>query len=159
MSEVSEKNKIVRAERAVEDTMLKKFFSEYDYIGYSMDTFRMADSPHDYKDKKERRKLCREVASVSLWELDFFELAGELKKIANKLKRKGYDKVDADFSIDYDEHSLNIIVVRRETDAELAARIARSNQARKNAKKKVDKDMEVLKKLAKKKGYHLQKKG
>ena len=158
MSLLKEKNKIVREERTEEDLRLREFFAAYDdcdYINYRYDTFRYNDSPRDYNDPKERRTLVREVGCSDLCTYDFFDLADKLKKVAAKLKRKGYTAVDVVFESEWDSYSLVMYIKRKETDAEVDARLEAAKQNKKNAKMKKDKELEKLEKLAAKKGLKL----
>ena len=162
MSKLQELNKELSAAQMLEASDIEEVFSKY--IKEDIATFR-DEKPRDYKylndgkNKKDRKVITRKIAEISICGLgDLFEITDAFKKLRTTLKRKGFTDLRAEFETYWDESFLEVFVDREESDIEYNVRMEKSRVARKNAKAKKDKELEQLKKLAAKKGYHLQKK-
>ena len=163
MTKLQELNKEMSAAQILEASDLEEVF--YKFIKNNIASFSdVRPYAYDFLNegvkKKDRKIMTRKIAEISVCNLDnFFTIADQFKKLRTSLKRKGYTDLRVEFETCWDESFLSVFVDRKESDAEYNVRMEKSNVARKNAKGKKDKELEELKKMAAKKGYHLQKKG
>lgn len=163
MSKLQELNKELSAAHILEASELEEVLCKFvkNDIGSFRDVKPVAyDSRNKEKNNTERKIMTRQIAEICASSLDnLFDISDSLKKLKTSLKRKGYLDLRAEFTTCWDETFLEVFIDREELDVEYNVRMEKSKVARKNAKAKKDKELEQLKKLAAKKGYHLQKKG